>query len=501
MTGSRAGLMILFLVMTVSAHAQKHWRLSGVITHAGRKTIELEWTNELFKTEMKAITIEQDGHFSCDLFVDNYQEVRLIYGEDFVQMLPDERGQTRLTWDGADFIGTIQDSSHKGFNYYYLHFQQRFYAEPAIDSAKSLLAVVDTISALNKAQFKYLADHAQELDSLLYKKAAYDIYFNNLNRIISSPYFQAYSFAGLLTNELRFPFIVMRDEKYLQAVKTYVNALPADARRNAVTDTIAGETQANVNYLFRDFMLADTLALRLSIGYRSFLHTYFQSFRDDIVHRAMGKASYDSLRHYAQLLHALLLPRAITDWLLAVELSEKIIYSGAAAVPSFDKDVTLITTPWIKEKVLTTYHAAARFGKGMVAPGFSAKDINNKTVHLADFKGKYVFLMCWASWCSPCLYNFRQYNEPVYRKYKNNKEVVFLYISFDDNLNAWKNAVKKYQPAGVNLIADKGMYGQVAKDYGLNYVPHYILIGKDGTFINYNVPDMDYIVNEDPLNL
>src|SRR5215471_6191307 len=39
---------------------------------------------------------------------------------------------------------------------------------------------------------------------------------------------------------------------------------------------------------------------------------------------------------------------------------------------------------------------------GQVAPDFTVKDLNGKTVQLSDYRGKLVFLNFWASWCEPC---------------------------------------------------------------------------------------------------
>lgn len=61
------------------------------------------------------------------------------------------------------------------------------------------------------------------------------------------------------------------------------------------------------------------------------------------------------------------------------------------------------------------------------APNFTVKDVNGKTVSLADFKGKTIVLDFWATWCGPCKKSFPAMQMAV-NKYKNDPNVKFLFI-------------------------------------------------------------------------
>jgi len=79
---------------------------------------------------------------------------------------------------------------------------------------------------------------------------------------------------------------------------------------------------------------------------------------------------------------------------------------------------------------------------GTMSSNFSAKDINGVPLSLSDFKGKYVLLDFWASWCVPC----RKGNPHLLKLYSEYKDKGFEIIGISDDdtkPDAWRNAVEK----------------------------------------------------------
>jgi peroxiredoxin len=116
-------------------------------------------------------------------------------------------------------------------------------------------------------------------------------------------------------------------------------------------------------------------------------------------------------------------------------------------------------------------------GKRKKAPDFTLSDYTGKTVRLADYKGKVVFVNFWATWCGPCKYEVPMFVE-LQRKY-GSQGLTFLGISIDDPAEALKPFVDEHQ---MNYPVLVGLGHEDVQDaYGpLMGVPVTVAVGRDG---------------------
>lgn len=122
---------------------------------------------------------------------------------------------------------------------------------------------------------------------------------------------------------------------------------------------------------------------------------------------------------------------------------------------------------------------------GQKAPDFESLTPTGQPVRLSDFKGKYVLLDFWASWCAPC----REENPNIVDQYHAFKEKGFtvLGVSLDNNQAAWLKAIKDDQLDWTQVSELKRWDSEAGMLYKITAIPASFLIDPDGVIIGKNL--------------
>ncbi len=124
--------------------------------------------------------------------------------------------------------------------------------------------------------------------------------------------------------------------------------------------------------------------------------------------------------------------------------------------------------------------------KGQPAPEFSLPAPDGKMVSISQFRGKWVILDFWGSWCGWCIKGFPALKE-AYKKYDGKLEIIG--IDCGDSEDAWKNAIKKFQLPWVHVYNSE--QAGVDKMYGIQGFPTKMIVDPQGKIV-------DITTGEDP---
>jgi len=119
---------------------------------------------------------------------------------------------------------------------------------------------------------------------------------------------------------------------------------------------------------------------------------------------------------------------------------------------------------------------------GSMAPDFAVTDPQGIVKKLSDFRGKYIYIDVWASWCGPCKHEIPYFNQ-LKEEYKT-KNIEFISISIDNTKEPWRRVLADWNLTGNQFFADGAWNSVLAKSYQLKGLPQFILIDPEGQIVD-----------------
>ncbi|UCD27939.1 MAG: carboxypeptidase regulatory-like domain-containing protein [Planctomycetota bacterium] len=119
---------------------------------------------------------------------------------------------------------------------------------------------------------------------------------------------------------------------------------------------------------------------------------------------------------------------------------------------------------------------------GDAAPLFETQTFDGKPLRLTDYRGKYVLLTFWATWCTPCIAEISHLKE-LHESFGKDKQFVIIGLSVDKHVNRPKRYLKRKKLPWTQGFLGDIYKSSIAVDYGIHGIPTNILIGPDGKII------------------
>ncbi|NOU59318.1 TlpA family protein disulfide reductase [Marinifilum caeruleilacunae] len=161
------------------------------------------------------------------------------------------------------------------------------------------------------------------------------------------------------------------------------------------------------------------------------------------------------------------------------ELKEKILKTLEAKNPNYQPLLD------VKKEMAEAQEARERMMEGKVAPDFSfPTKSGDRTYGPKDFRGKYVLIDFWASWCGPCRQEIPHLKKE-YEKY-HDKGLEMLSVSIDQSKNAWMKAMRKEKMPWPQVQAPKAGK-EIMKEYQFSGIPFIVLLDKEGKIVGKNL--------------
>lgn len=128
---------------------------------------------------------------------------------------------------------------------------------------------------------------------------------------------------------------------------------------------------------------------------------------------------------------------------------------------------------------------------GDTIPSITLKSNTNGDVDISSFKGKYILIDFWASWCGPC----RLGNKKLVKLHNevSSSKIEIIGISIDTDANKWLKAIERDKIKFTQLIDPKGFEANAALLFGVDELPAKYLFNPEGILIAKNPTEEEII--------
>jgi len=385
-----------------------------------------------------------------ELYLEESKFIDMLYGDKVIPLYIELEDQLQISFDGNDIHNTLKFEGEGAVNNNFLASYRKQFRSPSqyiydasylkvkidedVKNMASLEAgeVASTINASQAKQMDFLLQYQSEINLFLLDYIAKEITYTNATNKV----------AWFLEN---------------QSMMSSTGLSAANEQMDVVENIELDNEAAAEHPAYQNFLRAYALYLFLPKDLERFkIHFTIYSTVDE---KLTGRAKYFIQKE------------------LLVRVYER---SGDPTIGfkhfgDFSKNNPY---PEYTENVLTWYDGQLSGTENVDAPDFDMADPKGILISLSDFKGQVVYISYWASWCKPCIEGFEKSAET--RKKLKDMGVILLNVSIDKTEEAWKEAMIKHNPEGINGLVLS--LEDITKKYNLSTIPQYYIVDKHGKF-------------------
>jgi peroxiredoxin len=133
---------------------------------------------------------------------------------------------------------------------------------------------------------------------------------------------------------------------------------------------------------------------------------------------------------------------------------------------------------------------------GDMVPDDLGRDATGNRVHLSDYRGKLVIVSFWASWCGPCRKELPVL-ATIQKKGTRDKIAIFA-VNWRESADQFRQIRHAFKDIDLTLVSDES--GRFGRQYGVNGIPHMVVIGRDGRIaavhVGYGESEIPVLVDE-----
>jgi thiol-disulfide isomerase/thioredoxin len=425
-------IFILLICLTISCqnNPSENVIISGEITNAVSETVSI-----LFRdgTNNTTDSLSENTNFKMEFYLEKAQYVSFKHGPETTAMYIKPGDNIQLTIDPNKFDETIFYTGSNASNF----LAKKYLLDEKLDRrALYSLPEKEFLRAVNKIENDFYALLNLGLDESFKKNEEKSIWREwSTAKLNYQRYHESISDSSIILSEDYFDFIAEID----------------------VNDPIHLENYDSFNFL-KTYVMSQKKSQGKShiLNSFEFLSTHFESQKTtDTIAMVMMKNYLDG------------------DDISEIEevlIAFKKIHSDPTMVSEMTKLVGAIT-------LLNT---------GNPAIDFTYPDKNGEERSLSDFRGSYVYVDVWATWCGPCKKEIPDLIK--LEKDYHDKNIVFMSVSVDEENDhqTWLDMIEEKQLGGVQLFA--AGWSKIVNDYHIKGIPRFMLFDPQGNILDTKAP-------------